>query len=128
MVALPTILRLNAASCIAFGLLFIVMPGAVVRFLSESPAPSWVFLIIGIGLILNGAALMWTSFKPMPSRSEILFFSAGDFAWVVATVGLIIAQLWVTTVPGTAAALVIAVIVGGFGALQMKQHKKMGNC
>lgn len=125
---LKTILRLNAASCIGFGALFTALPGTVALFLSQAPAPTWLFIILGIGLIVNGLHLLWTSTKPLPSKNEVLYFSGGDFSWVLATIALVVCGLWISTTAGIVAALVTAAMVGSLGASQMIIRKKMGHC
>lgn len=118
---LKTALRLNAASCIGFGALFTVVPGAVAAFLGQtSPAPSLAILILGIGLILNGIGLFLASRAMHPSRLLVLFFSIGDFLWVLLTVVLIVIGVWIETTVGITAALLVAAVVGTFGLLQLR--------
>ena len=128
MLSLKTILRMNAASCLGFGALFVIFPSAVAAFLSASPAPSWLILGIGAMLIMNGAHLIWTSAKALPAKAEILYFSSGDFAWVIGTLALVLNGTWVTSTPGVAVALAIATMVAFFGVSQMFARKRMGAC
>jgi hypothetical protein len=74
---------------------------------------------LGGGLVINGAALWWVSGHRCPSRAAVLIFSGGDFAWVLATVALIGAGVWIDTTPGVAAAVAVAARVGGLGTLQL---------
>jgi hypothetical protein len=113
-------LRVNAMSCLAFGVLFAAIPAEVAAFLGrQSPAPAWALAALGVGLVINGAALWWVSGHRCPSRAAVLIFSGGDFAWVLATVALIGAGVWIDTAPGVAAAVAVAVLVGGLGTLQL---------
>ncbi|WP_397541418.1 hypothetical protein [Roseovarius salis] len=100
---LAMVLRLNALSCLAFGLIFVAAPDAVAGFLGAAPA--WVVLLLGIGLLGN-ALLLWMAVRGRrrPRRKEILFFCAGDLAWVAATLVLTGAGIWITTSAGEAAA------------------------
>lgn len=125
MVTLKTILRSNAASCVGFGLLFLSTPASVAGFLSETgPAPSWVIVALGLGLIANGGHLLWAAQQPCPSKALIDHFSLGDFIWVLATALLIIFGLWITSIQGIIAALIVAAVVGTLGVLQkVKYHK-----
>ena len=124
MTTLRTVLRLNAASCIGFGLLFLAMPSQLALFLSsQTPAPSLVLQLIGIVLLANGLHLIWTSIQPDPKKALILYFSLGDFLWVAGTLILLIAGLWVTSIAGIAAAIVVALAVGCLGVMQMKSLK-----
>lgn len=123
--SLQLLLRANAVSCLAFGFLFFATPDAVSQFLSDNPVQPWVFLGLGALLITNGILLVITSALPHPNRAFILFFSAGDFAWVLGTIALIAAGVAVTTPQGISAALIVAVLVGGLGAGQLLANKRM---
>lgn len=128
MVTLKDVLRTNAASCIVFGLIFLFIPSTVAGFLStEGLAPNTAILILGIGLIFNGLHLAWASLKPMPPKSLIIYFSVGDFLWVIATVLLIIFGIWVTTPLGIIISLFISAMVGLLGVLQVIKRKEMEN-
>ncbi len=118
MIALKTTLRLNAASCIGFGVLFVAAPRAVAAFLGAPPAPATVVLAVGAILIINGLHLLYTSLRSDPPRLLVLYFSGGDLLWVVATAALISAGIWVNTGPGIAAAAAVAAMVGAFGLAQ----------
>lgn len=119
MTSLTTILRMNAASCIGFGSLFVALPGAVAAFLGAPPAPDTVVRLLGGLLLLNGFHLLYTSGHAQPHRWLVFYFSLGDFLWVLATAGLIGAGLWITTPAGVAAAVAVAAAVGAMGAAQV---------
>ena len=116
MPALKTVMRLNALSCLGFGLLFVVMPAVVADFLGDGP--HWLILTMGIVLIVNGIHLLLVSMNTSPARPLVLYFSAGDAAWVVLTLVLIATGFVVSTPAGVVTALVVAVMVGGFGLMQ----------
>ncbi|WP_374763543.1 hypothetical protein [Yunchengibacter salinarum] len=128
MPTLKTILRLNAASCLIFGALFLALPGAVATFLGTPPAPGWVIAALGAVLIVNGGHLLHTSTTDLPPKALILYFSFGDFAWVLATLALIGTGIWITTTPGLAASLAVAAFVGTMGVIQMFARKALGHC
>ena len=129
MSTLSNVMKANATSCIGFGVIFSLFSEEVSHFLSISKqAPSMVFLLLGLVLIFNGFHLIWASFKSMPSKFLVLYFSIGDYIWVLATLYLIFTEMWITTSIGIVTALFVAIMVGIFGWLQMLSRKKMGNC
>lgn len=125
MVTLQSTLRMNASTCIGFGLLFSLIPDSVAHFLSAtSPAPSLVLLILGLGLIFQGAHLFWASLQIQPSKALILYFSLGDFAWMLASVFLMLLGVWVNSPLGVLYASLVALMVGFLGVMQIKTYKK----
>ena len=128
MLSLKNVMGANAASCIVFGGLFVLHPSLVASFLGgASPAPQLYILILGILLILNGLHLLWASRAPLPRKKLILYFSTGDYLWVIGTIGLIVSGVWITTTAGVLVAIIVAVMVGLFGVLQMTSRKAMGD-
>jgi len=122
-------MRANAMSCIGFGLLFFVFPAEVSNFLSSSMEfPEMVLYFLGIGLFLNGMHLVWASFDLKPSKQLILYFSGGDYVWVLGTTYLLLSGKWITTPMGILVTIIVSAIVGVFGILQMLKRKEMGNC
>jgi len=117
---LATVLRLNALSCLGFGVLFGLVPGPVAAALGTPPV--WLVAALGAGLVGNGA-LLWLSVRGgrSPRRAEVLFFSLGDAAWVVGTLALIVAGIWIVTPGGRVAALVVGAMVGALGLAQWRR-------
>jgi hypothetical protein len=129
MLNLKHVMRANAISCLAFGVVFVLQPSLAANFLGgASPAPQLYILILGILLILNGLHLLWASRIPLPKKELILYFSIGDFIWVIASVVLMVSEVWITTTGGVFIASAVAVMVGLFGMLQMTSRKAMGHC
>ena len=126
MPALKTILRMNAASCLCFGALFMAAPGNVAAFLGALPPPEMLILVLGAVLAVNGLHLLHTSLRPEPPRLLVLYFSAGDFLWVAITAALIAANLWITFAAGVAAAIAVALAVGGMGLAQVMALPRPG--
>jgi len=125
MFSLKNVMRANAASCLLFGILFVLLADSIVIFLGDNdPAPPFVLVGLGLILIVNGAHLLWASHIPIPGKALVLYFSIGDFIWVVLSVGLVVTGIWVTTVPGILLTLFIAFIVGCFGLSQLFFHNK----
>lgn len=129
MITLNHVMKANAISCIVFGLIFLIMPSRVILFLSaDMQAPKAVLLILGIGLIVNGLHLIWASQKPIPSKALVLYFSIGDFAWVLGSISLVLLGIWINTTAGVITTLVVSAIVGLFGISQLLKRKEMGDC
>jgi hypothetical protein len=116
MTSLAFVLRLNAASCLGFGALFVVASEAVAVWLGKMP-PQVVFWL-GLGLVWNGGHLLLAARRPSPRRAEVLWFVSGDMLWWLATLGLIATGVWLTTPAGIALAGLVAVGVAGLGAAQ----------
>lgn len=123
---LKQVLQLNALSCIGFGLLFSLRSAAVASFLSaESSAPPILVIVLGVVLIFNGLHLAWASMQDLPDKRLIIYFSIGDFAWVLATLLIILMGIWITNTPGMMLTLIVAAFVGSMGLLQIKTRKQM---
>lgn len=110
-------MRLNAASCVLFGGLFIAAPQAVATFLGQ--APQAVITGLGIGLLANASHLVVASGRREIRKSEVIWFSLGDFGWWLATLALIVAGFWITTSWGVFSALCVATCVAGLGVSQL---------
>jgi hypothetical protein len=124
MITLKTALRANAASCIIFALIFLLIPLEVSTFLGGStPAPETVFMVLGLTLMANGLHLIWTSLRPIPHKLLVLYFSMGDFIWALASIILISLEVWVTTESGIVAAGLVALMVAALGLMQITRIK-----
>lgn len=110
-------LRLNAVSCLLFGGLFAVHSGSVAHFLGN--ISSQLVHLVGVALILNGCHLLIAAMRRSIRSSEIYYFSSGDLLWVTLTLGLVASDGVLTTTRGIALSLVIAVLVGALGILQL---------
>lgn len=119
---LPTLLRLNAASCLIFGALFVAVPLATAQYLGSPPA--WLIRVLGIVLLVNGAHLIFASCREVIRRLEVLYFVAGDATWVAISFVLIATGTFITTTGGMAAALLVAIFVGAIGCLQFRSLRQ----
>jgi hypothetical protein len=120
MFSLKNVMRSNSASCLIFGGLFALYPADVASFLSSSsPAPRMLIFMVGLILVANGLHLLWASHYRLQNLKLILYFSIGDFVWVISSVAFIFSGLWITSTEGILASTVVAVLVGLFGAFQM---------
>lgn len=125
MITLKQVMRANAASCIVFGCIFLTIPADVTSFLSTNmPAPETILLLLGIVLIVNGLHLILVSLQPKPGRLVLLYFSIGDYIWVIASISLIFLGIWVTTPEGIFTTLAVSLMVGWFGVMQMYLQSK----
>lgn len=119
MTRLRFILRLNAASCVCFGVFFVLFPADIGAFLGDAPA--LVLRLIGVGLLANGVHLLLAAARRVPRRNEVLWFSAGDLLWGLLTALLLASNLWITTPSGHSAAAVVALGVSAVGLAQLWQ-------
>lgn len=115
--SLTTLLRLNALSCLGFGALFVLAPVMVADFLGSVPV--WLLTLLGAGLILNGLHLAWAARGAAPA-TLVRYFSLGDGLWVLGSLALVVAGLWVTTLWGIVATLAVAALVGALGLGQWR--------
>lgn len=115
--SLKFIMRLNATSCISFGLLFAMVPHMIATFLGG--VPKAVIVMLGIGLLANGVHLIVASRRTMVREIEVIWFSLGDFGWWLTTLALIVANFWITTTWGIAVAVIVATFVAGLGVAQL---------
>jgi hypothetical protein len=122
MITLKSVLFANSASCIGFGALFASLPAPLAHFLYEAhPAPALVIQLIGIGLVLHGFHLLWGAQQATPSKPMVLYFSMGDFSWVIGTVLLILLGVGIGSAKGIATASIVALMVGTLGVFQIKK-------
>lgn len=110
-------MRLNAASCVSFGLLFIAASHTVAAFLGEILQP--IIIVLGVGLLGNAAHLIAASRRTEIRENEVIWFSLGDFSWWLATLALVVANFWITTLWGVVVAVIVATIVAGLGVAQL---------
>ena len=123
------ILKLNALNCLLFGALFVFIPETIIVFLADvtlndsGHMPKLV--LVGLGVVLNvyGMLLIWLSNRETVPLGLVLFVAIGDFLWVIATLILLLMQLWITSSNGMAAAGLVAMFVGWFGLQQLQHYK-----
>ncbi|CAA0103526.1 Uncharacterised protein [BD1-7 clade bacterium] len=125
MITLKNTLRINATSCIGFGLLFMLFSSTTNQFLSATePAPAIIIQVLGAILLVNGLHLLWASKLKTPSAILVMYFSVGDFLWVFLSAVLALLGIWIDTPAGIAATLIIALMVGTLGTLQLANLPK----
>ena len=116
-------MALNSLSCLIFGILFVAASDSVNSFIGNSV--TWLIPVVGVVLIFNGCHLLLACKREKPICPEILYFVVGDIAWVVISVILIILGIVITSSQGIVASLLIAVMVGLFGVLQVVGYKNL---
>jgi hypothetical protein len=126
MITLKNVLRANAASCIIFGLMFLWAPLEIALFLSaDFPAPEIVLFLLGAVLVVNGLHLIWASAQTPPNKLLVLYFSFGDLLWALGSAILLIGSIWVTTIPGVIATILVSTVVATLGVLQVLKSKEL---
>ncbi|MCM2679153.1 hypothetical protein [Echinimonas agarilytica] len=126
MLSLPQVMYLNATSCIVFGVLFLIAPLKVGLFLSQhSTLPTLVVMTVGGILVINGFHLIWGARQSKPKEWLVWYFSLGDFLWVLASLVMVILGIGITSSMGILATVLVAVMVGSFGILQLAQLKNI---
>ena len=114
------IMKANAFSCILFGLIFLMTTEDVILFLStDNQMPKLILELLGIVLISNGLHLIYEARTIKPKKLWVVYFSMGDFLWVIVSILLILSEMWITTKNGIIMTVVISIIVGTFGLLQL---------
>lgn len=118
--SLKNTLRLNALSCLGFGLTFALIPQPIAEFL-DGIAPS-IIRFVGIGLALNGIHLVIASLRRGGiGRVELGYFILGDVLWVLASFVLIAFIPHVVNSPlAIVSTLAVATLVGSFALLQAR--------
>lgn len=116
------VLRLNASSCLFFGIAFVAYSSEISGLIGN-PSPS-ILAIIGVGLVINGFHLIAASCRQSLKLLEIAYFVFGDLVWVLATLVLVGLGLGISTTIGIVSSLVIGAMVGSFGFLQAKYGRR----
>jgi hypothetical protein len=111
------LLGVNAVPDFVFGALFMLAPAETAAFLGKAPVD--LMSVLGVVLILHGVHLAITARRKNISPGTIYYFSAGDILWVNLTLMLAASGTFVTTGPGIAAALGIALFLGAVGLMQI---------
>jgi CHASE2 domain-containing sensor protein len=126
MITLKNVLRANAASCIIFGLMFLWAPFEITLFLStDAPAPELVLFLLGAVLVINGLHLLWASAQTSQNKLLVWYFSFGDLLWAVGSAILLIGSIWITTIPGIIATILVSTVVATLGVLQALKSKEL---
>ena len=114
--ALKIVLLVNAVFSTLSGLMLILGAGALSELFGDTHP--WIFRGVGIGLLLFAADIASSCLRPPVSRGKAIYFSVGDFGWVLGSIVLLLAVPLSTI----AAALVAgaALIVLALGLAQVR--------
>jgi len=123
---LRTVLRLNSFSCLVFGACFAAFPRSVNIYLAGTDRQHSVIAVLGYLLILNGMHLLLASFRRNIQRFEVVWFSLGDWIWVLATLILLLLNVLLTTLWGIVTSLTVSFLVFSFGLLQLSLLRLLG--
>jgi hypothetical protein len=82
--------------------------------------------ILGIGLILYGAFIIFTAARPTITRGFTLFTIIADSTWVLFSVLLLVLPVFSFTTEAKWAIGVTAICVDAFATLQFLEWRKMG--
>lgn len=113
---LKKVLLTNAGFSALSGLVLLVGATALSRLFGE--AHPWIFRGIGIGLLLFAGDILATCRSVPVSRAKVLYFSFGDFGWVLGSIALFIAVPLSAVAAGIVAG--VALIVLAFGVAQFR--------
>ena len=120
---LRTVLRINAATSLAGGLVAAVATGWVSETLGVDHLA--ITRIVGIGLILFAANVAYASTRPEPRLlAETRLISAGDAAWVLATI--VVLASGILTTAGVVVASLVGLAVADLAIAQLWFRSKAG--
>lgn len=111
---LRLVLRLNAASSLATGVLLALAASPLSGVMGAPPA----FLrVAGLALVPFALFVGWLAERDEPPARLVTLVSACDFTWVVGSLYVVLATPLTTL--GKAGVLAVALVVEGFGSLQL---------
>lgn len=118
-------LTANAVFSALSGLVFALGSFAVASAIGLTP--SWILLVVGIGLLGFAARIGWLASRPTISLPGSMTIVWCDLAWVVGTIPVVVTEVLNGT--GTIAALAIADTVVVFALLQylgIRRARRLG--
>lgn len=119
---LRNVLRVNALSSGATGLLLVLFPQVFSNLFDVSDTTP--FTSVGVFLIVFSIVVAIVSFKQSPDRAAVMGITLADSAWVVASIGLVLAPVTMSLY-GTLIVLAVAGWVFLMAALQYRGVKKI---
>lgn len=115
--ALPDLLRLDAVTCLAMGLLM-AFGSQMIANLTDLPAP--LLLWAGVALLPIGLFMFAVAAIPAFIRAGTWIVIAGNLAWAAASLILLLSGLVAPNAPGTAFVTIQALAVLGLAVLEMR--------
>ena len=110
-------LRINATTCAVFGAIFAIWPIEVSKLLGQMP--SLILCVLGFALIAHAGHLLVVSFKKVISKFEVYYFSAGDQAWFLASLALLVTTDWISSPTGIGMTIAVSIMVSTIGLAQL---------
>jgi hypothetical protein len=112
---LPQVLLADGVTSGVTGVGLVVMPARVAGLIG---APSAALVaVIGAGLILFGAALVWRATRTVPGREETILIASLNLAWVVASAADVVAGG--LSPRGPWAVVVVGIVVVGVAMFEL---------
>ena len=105
----------NGVFCMASGLGMAALSGPLSDWIG---APRLVLVLIGVGLVPWGAMLFAFSRRAEVRRADAWSAIAGDEAWVIGTLILVLGFPTALSSAGNALAVVVALVVAAFAVVQ----------
>lgn len=119
---LHRIILANGVFCSTSGLIFALAANPLAGFLDTLPL---VMTLLGLGLLLYGMFIIYSSMRPAISKGFTLFAVLADSAWVLLTILLLVLPVFNFTVDAKWAIGIVAVVVDVFATLQFMEWRKM---
>lgn len=113
---LKGVLVANALFCSINALLFLFLPALIAEYVID--LPSFVFMLLGGGLLIFAVDVYHTSRKPVPSRGKLMYIFFADLGWVFMTPVMMFVLSDRLTGLGNLLLLDIAIIVTVFAYLE----------
>lgn len=119
---LKWVLLANGTFSLLSGLALITLAESIARLMGI--ANNEVLRYVGIGLIVFAGTVLYAAFKKPISKQQVWSIIVQDWAWVVASILVIVLQTWQLTATGYWMIGVVAIIVGDFAIFQMRYLKR----
>ena len=117
---LKTVLMVDAATCLGFGILLTAAAGLLASWLG---LPSALLFYAGVILFPSAALMAITGRQVTPSAGLVWLIIVGNLGWVVASIGILMLPSIAPTMLGYAFVIVQAVAVCGLAAFE---HRMLG--
>ncbi len=123
MTTLKNVLRINAVSSGATGIMLVLFAGFIAELFAVSVKGA--FIEVGIFLVIFASFVFFQSTKSAISVKGVSFIIILDCIWVVASVVIVFFQLFSLSVTGYLLIAAVAVWVAVMAILQMKGLKQL---
>lgn len=117
------VLKTNAAFSMISGMSLIIFHHSIASVMHVSN--SAVLQYLGIGLVLFSASVAHASLRKTLVRTQVKSIIVQDWAWVLASVLVIVSQSWQLSSTGYWLIGLVAMIVASFAIFQMRFLKRL---